>query len=104
MTMGVCVDGEPVGGVEGTLVMDRNVVELMPGEFTPPPIPEGRDSMKVSFVLLVEGRNLGVREVMLRSRPPRCADAQGRISETPARGEIDYDSEAARILDEARVR
>jgi hypothetical protein len=104
MTMGVCVDGEPVGGVEGTLVMDRNVEEMVPGEFTPPPIPEGRDSMKVSFVLLVEGRNLGVREVMLRSRPPRCADAQGRISETPGRGEIDYDSEAARILDEARVR
>ena len=103
MSIGVCIDYEPVGGVEGTLVMDRNAVELVPGEFTPPSIPEGRDSMKVSFVLLVEGRNLGVREVLLRSRPPRCADAQGRISEPPGHSQIDYDSEADRILREARV-
>jgi len=75
----------------------------MPGEFIPPRIPEGRDSVRVSFVLLVAGRNLGIREVTLRSRPPRCADSQGRIMGTPSGGEIDYDSEADRILRKARV-
>lgn len=103
MTMGVCLDGEPVGGVEGALLMDRNSVELMPGEFAPPRIPEGRDSMRVSFVLLVEGRTLGIREVTLRTRPPRYADAQGRITSPPLAGEMNYDDEANRILLEARV-
>jgi len=104
MTVGVCVDGEPVGGLDGTLVMDRNSVELMPGEFTPPRIPDGRDSVLVSFVLLVEGRTLGIREVMLRSRPPRCADAQGRIGQIPSGDAIDYAGEADRILASAMAR
>ena len=29
MTMGVCVDGEPVGGGEGTLMMDRNTFRFL---------------------------------------------------------------------------
>lgn len=103
MTIGVCVNDEPVGGVEGMLVMDRHSVELVPGEFTPPGIPEGRGSTRISFIFMVERRTLGIREVTLRLKPPRCADAQGRITAPPSAGEIDYDDEAARILGEARV-
>jgi len=102
-TLGVCVDDQPVGGTEGTLVMDRSSVELMPGEFTPPHMPEGHDSMRVSFVLLVEGRNLGIHEVTLCSRPPRCADSQGRIVNAPSARDMDYGSEADRILQDATV-
>jgi len=104
VTMGVCVDDQPVGGAEGTLIMDRNSVELMPGEFTLQGMPEGRDSMRVSFVLLAEGRNLGIRQVTLRSRPPRCADSQGRIVEVPSARDMDYSSEAQQILEDAAVR
>jgi len=103
MSLGVCVNGEPVGGIEGSLIMDRSSVELLPGEYAVPRLPDGCDQMQVSFVLLVEGRNLGIREITLRTRPPRCADAQGRISEMPSRRDLDYDSEASRILGEARV-
>lgn len=39
----------------------------------------------------------------LRSKPPRCADSQGRIMGPPLGGEIDYGSEADCILREARV-
>ncbi len=104
MTMGTCVDGEPVGGVEGTLVLDRKSVQLLPGEFVPPELVNGRESTKVSFILMVEGRTLGIREVTLRSTPPRCADAQGRIVAPPVNGEIDYEAEAARILQQASAR
>jgi hypothetical protein len=104
MTMGACVDGEPVGGVEGTLAMDRGSMKLVPGEFAPPDLHDGRDSMKVSFIFMVAGRTLGIREVTLRLKPPRCADAQGRIMTSPGISEIDYDGEAARILQEATVR
>ncbi len=102
-TMGVCVDGEPIAGIEGTLVMDQGVVELMPGEFSLPRLPDGHNRMQVSFVLLAEARTLGIREVTLRSTPPRCADVQGRIMVSPTDAEIDYGSEAARILHDAHV-
>jgi hypothetical protein len=102
-TMGVCVDGEPVGGVETKLIMPYRSVELVPGEFTPPRIPEGRDSIRVGFVFMVEGRTLAIREVTLRHTPPRCADAQGRITGPLSTSEIDYEEEAARILGTARV-
>ena len=101
--VGVCLDGELVDGAEGTLVMNRGVVELIPGEFAPPRIPEGRESIRVGFVFRVKGRMLAIREVTLRPGPPGCADAQGRIGGRPLPGGIDYDHEAARILGEARI-
>ncbi|MCG3131523.1 MAG: hypothetical protein FLDDKLPJ_02319 [Phycisphaerae bacterium] len=104
MTMGVCVDGDPVGGVEGAVVLDGKSVQLLPGEFVPPELLDGRESIKVSFIFILEGRTLGIREVVLRSKPPRCADAQGRIAAPPAANEIDYDAEAARILQQAAAR
>lgn len=101
MTMAVCVDGQPVGGVEGHLVMDQTSQELIPGEFVPPSLDEDSEDMPLTFVLLVEGRTLGVREITLRRGPPRCADAQGRISAVPRSEDLDYESEANRILSEA---
>jgi hypothetical protein len=59
--------------------------------------------MKVSFVLIVEGKILGVRKVLMRRRPHRCADVQGRIGTPPASLELDYDGEAVRSLGEARA-
>lgn len=104
MTLGACVDGEPIGGVEGTLVLDRKSIKLLPGEFVPPALGEGRESANVSFIFMVEGRTLGIREVTMRSKPPCCADAQGRIVTPPAAGEIDFEAEAARILQQASAR
>ena len=103
MALGACVGDQAVGGVEGKLVFHGNTVQLIPGEFVPPHLDEVRDAVEVSFVLIVEGKTLGVRKVLLRKRPPRCADAQGRINRPPSSGEMDYDSEAMRILDQARV-
>jgi tetratricopeptide (TPR) repeat protein len=103
MSVGVCVNGEPVGGIEGPLILDRSSVELLPGEFEVPPLPDDHDQMRISFIVLVEGRTLGVQEITLRLRPPRCADAQGRITDTRSRRDMDYDSEASRILGDARV-
>jgi hypothetical protein len=104
MTMAVCVNDEPIGGVEGMQVMDHPSVELIPGEFTLPGIPDGTESMRISFVLMVEGRTLAIREMTVRLKPRRCADAQGRIIASPPAGEIDYDEEAARILQNAALR
>jgi len=103
MTLEAGIGEQPVGGVEGKLVFHGNTVQLIPGEFVPPHLDELRDAIEVSFILIVEGKTLGVREVLLRKRPPRCADAQGRITRPPSSGEIDFDSEAMRILDQARV-
>lgn len=103
MTMGVCVNGEPVGGLEGMLSMHSASVELMPGEFAPPAIPDGRDSLDVTFVLLVQGRTLAIRDLTLRTAPPRCADAQGRIVAPPPSTAIDFEAEANRILAGARM-
>jgi len=103
MTLGACIGEQPVGGVEGKLVFHGSTVQLIPGEFVPPHLDELRDAIEVSFILIVEGKTLGVREVLLRKRPPRCADAQGRITRPPSSGEMDFDSEAMRILDQARV-
>jgi len=105
MTLAACIGNQPLGGVEGELIFNGNgnPVQLVPGEFVPPHPDEGRDAIALSFVLIVEGRTLGVREVLLRKRSPRFADAQGRIIHTPSSGEIDYGGEATRILGQARV-
>ena len=103
MTLGACIGDQPVGGVEGKLVFHGNTVQLIPGEFVPPHLDEVRDVVEVSFVLIVEGKTFGIREVLLRKRLPRCADAQGRIIHPPSSGEMDYDSEAMKILGQARV-
>ena len=103
MTLGACIGDRPVGGVEGKLVFHGNTVQLIPGEFVPPHLGEVRDAVEVRFVLIVEGKTLGIREVLLRKKPPRCADTQGRIVHPPSSGEMDYDNEAMRILGQARV-
>lgn len=103
MTLGICLNGEPIEGVEWALAFTKQSHQLIPGEFVPPRFQEDQEAMKVSFVLMVEGKMLGVRDVLLRRSPTRCADVQGRIATAPSSLELDYDSEAVRILDRARV-
>lgn len=103
MTLGICLNDEPIEGVEWALAFTKQSHQLIPGEFVPPRLQENQETVKVSFVLMVEGRTLGVREVLLRRNPTRCADVQGRIAAAPSSLELDYDAEAVRILDTARV-
>ncbi len=102
MAIGVYVDRELVCGGERRLVLDRRHVELMPGEFSLPNIPEGRNSIEVLFVVQVEGKSLGNRIVTLQANRPRFADAQGRLTEAALASEFDYTIEADRILRRAQ--
>lgn len=104
LTLGACLNGEPVAGAEAEVSFEGTSLELMPGEFHIPFLEDQAHPVRIGFALMLEGRVLGVREVVLHRQPPRCADAQGRIMTSPADMEMDYDCEAARILQEAKVR
>ena len=101
--VGVCINEEPVGEVAGGIAFDENVIQFVPGEFTVPELPESDEPPVCTFVLLVEGRCLATRDVVLLKALPQCSDVEGRIVLPDAEPRLDYSSEAARILAEARA-
>jgi hypothetical protein len=101
LTVGIYLDGELIDGQEGTLVLDDHHVEVMPGQFVLPDLPEGSDGKSLCFGLFVESKLLGTRSVTLRPSIPRFADAEGRLVKRLSGNQVDYEEEADRILCEA---
>ena len=103
MILAACINGQPIGAIESKLVMNRDSGQLIPGELPMPPVANGRPPMKLSFALIIGGRFLGERSIVLRKHLARSADSQGRIGNSPSADELDFDSEAAEILSGAQV-
>ncbi len=101
LTVGIYLDGELIDGQEGTLVLDDHQVEVMPGQFVLPDLPEASDGKSLCFGLFVESKLLGTRSVTLRPPIPRFADAEGRLVKRLSGNQVDYEVEADRILCEA---
>ncbi|MEI7836866.1 MAG: hypothetical protein WCK05_10715, partial [Planctomycetota bacterium] len=103
VSVGILVDGTPVGEMEEQVVFHDGPARLTPGEFILPPIEAGRSSYKCSFVASVGEHCLGVREIEVHRGPPPGTDAQGRISDADRRERTEYATEAALITGQAHV-
>ena len=102
VSLGICVDGEPITQYAETLSLAKNTFDWGPGEYELPAWEDDRQEMQVAFVLFIEDQVVTMRSTTIHRRAPRCANAQGQL--TNIRHFHVDESEAAGILATAAVR
>ena len=102
VSIGVCVDNDPVAEYADTIQLVDGKIDWIPGEYELPEWEEARQEMEVSFILFVDWQAVITKNVTIRKRAPYCADSQGRL--TNIRSFQVSPSEAFEILQEAQVR
>jgi len=100
----VCIDDEPVAEIKKEVHLEGFSIQFQPGEFVLPPLVNGQESYRCSFMLYVADRCLTTNEVLVRNKPSPCTDVQGGFTNSFDDYELDYDGDAKRILSEAVIR
>ncbi|MBU0719171.1 MAG: tetratricopeptide repeat protein [Planctomycetes bacterium] len=103
LTVGVCLEDEPIGEVEGQIAFNQDCADFIPGELPLPLWRRGQEEIRVSFIFFLGHRQLAIREVRIHKARPKCTDRQGRITTSTEWRQADWDSEASRLLAEAEA-
>jgi hypothetical protein len=104
LTVAVLRDGEPYQLLEKAIVLPQEEATVTVGEIKAPvPAAEGQ-AVELEIMVLLDGRYLAGRMVVVRVVPPADGDAEGRLVDLGNDEDgIDFVAEAARLLEPAKA-
>lgn len=102
LVVGVLVNGEPIGRAAAAVVMSSATERVAPGRLPVERFARAKRPQECRFVVFVGDRCLATQVVVLSPERAPCADAQGRIVRSWSDAEVDFDAEAANLLEVAR--
>ena len=102
VSLGICVDGEPITEYAESLQIAKSTFDWGPGEYELPEWEDDRQEMQIAFVLFIHDQIVTTSCTTIHRRAPRCANAQGQL--TNIRHFHVDESEAAAIFTTAEVR